>query len=379
MNLIFFTTQDRFFLSHIKDRADYFAGKGYKVYVLAEKTENKYVESIEALNFKFYNTNIRRDAVNPIMAVGHLFRIWSIYREIRPDIVIHLGAKSIFLGTIAAKFQTNLVSIINAPIGLGHIFVSNTFKTRLLRRLVVFLYRILLSPKKARVIVENQDDINFFLKIGAVKKEHVYLVPGAGVDTEKFIPRNSSLKNDSCHVIMVARLTREKGVYEFILAAETIFREKLPIKCQIAGKLDPNNPSSLTQEEFERLKRNPAVEYLGYSDDVISMLQQADIACLPSYREGLPRSLIEACSCGLPIITTDTVGCREIINNENGILVPVADEVALFQAIKTLSLSQEMRRSMGKKSRELAIRRFDKIKISEQTYKISQEVYEAKW
>lgn len=375
MNLIIFVGQDRFFLSHVKDRAEFFAQKGFKVYVLGKKTDDRYVKEIESLGFAFYDTKIQRDDTNPLSAIKSLIKIISIYRNIKPDVSFHLGAKAIFLGTIAAKMFSKTVGIVNAPIGLGHVFICKTLRAKILRNVVVCLYKLLLNPNNSRVIVENQDDIHFFLNLNAVKAEDIYLIPGAGINTRVFLPRNKLGNNEDCTVIMVARLIREKGVYEFISAAEEAYKHKLPIKFVLVGSPDFSNPSSLTDCEYRNLLNNPAIKCEGFTENVLPLLQTADIACLPSYREGLPRSLIEACSCGLPIVTTDTVGCREIVINDNGLIVPVGDEKALFEAIKTLAFSRKQREIMGLKSRSLAVERFETNKISEKTYQVMESLY----
>ena len=372
MNLIVFVGQDRFFLTHVKDRAEFLARKGFNVHVLGEKTSDRYVKQIERLGFKFYDTKIRRDAINPVEALWNFINVISIYRRIRPDVVFHLGAKAIFFGTVSAKLLGNSVSIVNAPIGLGHLFICKTTRARILRNIVTFLYKLLLCTNKSKVIVENQDDINFFIGLGAVKKEDIFLIPGAGIDTELFIPSEKINCSKTCTIIMVARLIKEKGIYEFIASAEMSYEERLPLKFIVVGSPDGNNPSSLTRAEYENLLKNPAIECVGFTENVLPLLQRADIACLPSYREGLPRSLIEACSCGLPIVTTDTVGCREIVINNNGLIVPVGDKEALFNAIKTLAFSEKLRRNMGMNSRNIAVQRFETNKISEQTYNVME-------
>lgn len=213
----------------------------------------------------------------------------------------------------------------------------------------------------------------------AAKKEDIHLIPGAGINTEVYVPNEKAVHNEICTVVMVARLIKEKGVHEFIAVAEKSYKENLPLKFLLVGSPDFSNPSSLTEQEYQNLKKNPAVECIGFTENVLPLLQQSDIACLPSYREGLPRSLIEACSCGLPIVTTDTVGCREIVINNNGLIVPVANKEALFNAIKTLAFSEKIRKRMGVNSRSLAVKRFETNKISEQTYQIVESLYEQKF
>ena len=370
MRLLIFTNQDKFFLTHLLDRAKYFRDKGWTVYVAAQLTEETNKVMIERQGFLFFDTQINRKSVNPFEIIRSLMTIRKIYLSVNPDFCFHLGAKSIFMGTFIARILNRKIKIVNAPIGLGHIFISDSFKARILRPIVKQCYKAFLNPSGSQVIIENQDDINYFIGSKALRPDCAHLIQGAGIDTTRFYPLKKNTRNDLCIVVMVSRLIKEKGVREFIEAAKILSRKRLKFRMMLVGAPDFNNPSSLTQQEYEQIKQSNFVDCLGYKKDILEVLQSADICCLPSYREGLPRALIEATACGLPIVTTNVIGCRDIVINNNGILVEPRNPTDLADAIEYLILHKEDRELMGKNSRDLAVRRFDKELINKKTYKV---------
>ena len=372
MKLLILTTQDRFFLSHLLERALYIQDKGWEIIVATEKTSDDYFRRIQQFGFKVYDTQIKRKSINPFSQLQDIITLSKIYKHEKPDVCWHLGAKYIFWGTIAVRIFIPHVKIINSPIGLGFIYVSKSVKARLLRPLVTLLYKVLLNPKNSFVIVENHDDIEFFVKINAVKEASVVLIPGAGVNTRTFTP--SETKEKICQVVMLSRLIREKGVYEYIQAAKILHEEKVPVQMILVGEPDYGSPSSVTESEYKMLQQCDFIKCLGYQKNVLGILQSSHVCCLPSYREGLPRALIEATSCGLPVITTDAVGCRDIVINENGLLIKVGDIGELCNSIRFMVENPAERKKMGDNSRELAINRFDSEKICAQTYMVLENL-----
>ena len=370
MKVLIVTTQDSFFLSHILERAEYIRSKGGLVAVAAQKTSEVAVKKIESYGFEFFDTKIERKSIGLLSQIVAIRNLYSINKKYRPDICYHLGAKSIFYGTFASKLVNPEIKILNAPIGLGFVFSSHTLKAMLLRPVVLMLYRLFLNPKSSRVIVENIDDINYFIRKGCLRPQDAFCILGAGVDTCIIRPDSKILKNPICTVVLASRLIRDKGVIEFVQAANLLYEEKIPVKMQIIGKPDYGNPSSITRKEYSDLLCNPAVECLGFKDSVIPYLQRAQICCLPSYREGLPRVLVEACSAGLAIITTDAVGCREIIRDKNGFLVKTKDSYSLYKSIKYMAEHPAEVVKMGERSRGVALRYFDSRIICRRTYDV---------
>lgn len=369
--LLYLTTQDKFFLSHIKDRALYAKKCGFSVSVAAQKTDEIYAKQIRELGFAFYDTAIERQSINPISQVKALVRIVKIFRSVNPDISHHLGAKSIIFGTLAKRFAhlNKEVALVNAPIGLGYVYAARDVRAQILRPIVSLLYRLTLNPKNSHVIVENPDDLDYFVKMGAVARNQGTCIYGAGVDTKLFSP--SKEKNKICTVVMASRLIQEKGVFEFYQAAKILRSRGLPVRMQLVGEPDYGNPHTLTEEQFARMNQCDAIECLGYRNNIEDILKKAHICCLPSfYREGLPRFLIEGTCCGLAIVTTDTVGCREAVANGNGYLISPKSVNDLTEAIAELVLRPKLCDEMGEKSRELALKYFDTEIICQQTVKI---------
>ena len=372
MRVLIVTTQDVFFLSHIKERALYFKDRGCVVAVAAEKTSEKLVDRIKELGFSFYDTKIKRKSINPLSELVALYRLFSIQREFKPDLSYHLGAKAIFYGTFTARLCNSRVAILNAPIGLGYVFASKTLKARLLRPLVFMLYRIFLNPFKSRVIIENWDDINFFVDKGCLNPKDAFCILWAGVDTKHFSPGIDSEKNQTCTVLMASRLIKEKGVEDFVAVAESLYREKVNVKMILAGEPDFGNPSSISRQDFEKIKRNPSLQCLGHVEDMAKVMRKVHICCLPSYyREGLPRVLVEAASSGLVILTTDTVGCKETVRNDNGFLFPPHDRQQLIKLIKYLVDHPDETEFMGKNSRVVALHFFDTQLVCKRTFDLA--------
>lgn len=371
MRILVVTTQDRFFLSHIQERASYFKKQGCIVGVAAQKTSDELVTKIRNLGFLFFDTGIERQSVNPFSQVSALIRLFKVQSIFKPDISYHLGAKAIFYGTFVARLYNSKVGIVNAPIGLGYVFASESIKAKLLKPIVLWCYKHFLNPKNSRVIIENFDDIQFFVNKKYLNPKDAFCILGAGVDTNHFTPLPFSSRNQVITVIMAARLIREKGVFDFIDAANQLYKANVPVKMQLIGEPDYGNPSSLTEKEFAEIKSNPAIECIGFKTDIAPFLQRAHICCLPSfYKEGLPRVLIEACSTGLAIITTNTVGCKETVRDGNGFLIAPHDIEKLVQYIDFLSSHPNELELMTQKSRKIALQYFEAQLVCKRTFEI---------
>lgn len=377
MRLLIFTTQDKFFLSHIVERAQYFQKKGWKVGVVVQITSHVLKTNIEKKGFEVFDSKIVRGSINPFAELTALVRLLSAYFNFAPDLVWHLGAKPIAYGTLIARILrlTKPVGVINAPIGLGFVYASNSLRARLLRPIVDLLYRISLNPRHSRVIVENFDDIDSFVKKGFLNRKDAFCILGAGVDTSVFV--HSNKQNEICTVVMAARLIREKGVWDFVKAAELLQKDKVRVRMLLVGEPDYGNPSSITRKDFEKIQKKSAVECLGFQSNMDKILGQADIFCLPSfYREGLPRVLVEASSCGLVLLTTDTVGCRETVRDNNGFLFKPHDVKKLVFLIKYLVNNPDERKRMSQNSRKVALQYFDTKKICVRTSDIFNGLWE---
>jgi len=243
--------------------------------------------------------------------------------------------------------------------GLGFVFLSNSLKMRLVRAVVARLYRIALGHPNSRVIFQNASDRDMLKSLGAVRDEQVVLIRGAGVDLNDYRAQPEPAAPPVV-ATMVARLLRDKGVQEFVQAARLLRERGVPVTMRLVGGVDAGNPASASQAEVDAWQREGCVEALGERSDVPQLYAASHIAVLPSYREGLPKSLIEAAACGRAVVTTDVPGCRDAIDpDKTGLLVPVRDPQALADAIARLAGDPALRQAMGAAGRALAEREFN--------------------
>jgi len=329
-----------------------------------------YGEKLVAAGFRWIAFPLNRAGTNPLSELQTLIRLVMLYRRERFELVHHFTIKCVIYGGIAARLS-GAVSVA-AITGLGHVFTTYSRKNRLLRHLLRPLYRLALG--RAQVVFQNPDDMSAFLVLGSVAKRQCHLIRGSGVDSERFAPNEHSADDtQSVRVLMVGRLLQEKGVAEYVEAAALVKQQFPTADFALAGGPDPGNPSSISDVTLDQWRRKRDVTLLGQRDDMPALLAQTDICVLPSYREGTPRSLLEAAACGLPLVATDVPGCREICRDgENGLLVPVRDVVALAAAISKLIESQALRRAFGRRSREIAVNEFSEGSVIAETLKVYQ-------
>ena len=372
-HLVYVITEDWFFASHFLDRAKAAVGKGYKVSVITRCRET-------AREFRQYglapiNIEFSRRGLNPITELITIFRLRTILKRIKPDIVHNVALKPVVLGSLAAQFA-GVRNIVNAPVGMGYVFTSEENKARILRPIVKALIRYSLGRQARRVIIENNDDFNNLVAGGFAKNDSIALIKGAGVDTEKFDYKPEP--DGQVRVIMVSRLLRDKGVQEFTDAATLIKARESTVQFVLVGDVDDGNPTSLTAEQLTELRKSRDVTWLGARTDISELLAASHVACLPSYREGLPKSLIEAASAGRPIVTTDVPGCREVVTHMvNGLLVQPRDVSALASAIEKLVNDPKLRQSMGKENRHKAESEYANEIIIAQTHGVYDSFYKS--
>jgi glycosyltransferase involved in cell wall biosynthesis len=300
-----------------------------------------------------------------------LLELLHVYIRERPDIVHHIAMKPIFYGTMIARLLY-IKAVVNAPVGLGYVFSSKDTQARLLRPFIRLAYRLLLNPSGSRVIFENQHDLATFVRSGAVVKSGAILIRGAGVDTVQFAPHDPAPGTPV--VMLVARMLVDKGVMEFLYAAKAIHDAGIEARFVLVGDSDPGNPGSIDAETLMSWNGRSGVEWWGRREDIADVLRQAHIVCLPSYREGLPKSLLEASASGLPIVTTDAVGCRDVVTHGvNGLLVPTKQIAPLVCALRVLILDPELRHAMGANGRKRAVNEFSLNRVIAETLAVYRE------
>lgn len=347
-------TEDWFFRSHFLERAVAAREAGYDVTVLAH--ENGKSAQIREAGMDFIPIPLKRQGLNPFSEYKTWRAVLDAYRSLRPSIVHHVALKPVLYGTLAARF-TGVRAIVNAPVGMGFVFTSNSFKSRLLRPLVWLALRLLMNPRGSKVVFENGDDLRSFVDEGTVRPENAVLIRGSGIDIAAYAP--TAEPPGTPLVTLVGRMLWDKGVGDFVAAARKLRAERVDARFCLVGAPDPQNPATISVAQLRDWHEEGVVEWLGHRDDIQAILARSNIACLPSYREGLPKSLLEAMAAGLPIVTTDVPGCREAVRHgENGLLVPARDSASLAAALRLLIDDPALRRRFGVAGRLRAEREF---------------------
>jgi glycosyltransferase involved in cell wall biosynthesis len=327
---------------------------------------------ITALGVPFVPLPVDKKAINPGADVRLFGTLYCWYRRERPDVAHHFTIKPVVYGSLAA-WLAGVPRVVNTVTGLGFVFMEEDMAW--LRRPVEWQYRLALACAHF-TFFQNRDDLKFFLRRRLIKPEKIGLLPGSGVDCRFFAPwaTANAVPEEPLTFLMVARLLREKGIYEFVEAAHRVKRNFPRIQFQLLGKRDERNPTVVSQRDLERWQAEGVLTWLGEVADVRPIVARADVVVLPSYREGTPRSLLEAAAMGKPLITTDAVGCREVVDDGiNGLLVPVKDAQALAQAMVRLVEHRAMRERMGKAGREKMEQEFDERIVIEKTLQVYQQ------
>ena len=319
-----------------------------------------------------------RRSINPFSELLIVLKYCLIFYKIKPDIVHNVGSKPIIYASIAAKFL-NIKSVINAPIGMGFAFSSDSFKAKILKIILIFLLRKTLNKhhgkgKLNRVVFENSDDMNFFIREKIVRKSDARLIRGAGVEIDNRLKKKKKI-NKTITISLVARMLKDKGVFEFVEATMILKKKNIKGRFLLVGDIDAKNPTSLQTNILKTWHEKGIIEWLGWIDDINKILFETDILCLPSYREGLPKSLLEGAAIGLPLVTTNTIGCRDIVEDGiNGYLVPIKDSENLALAIEKLIKDNDLREKMGNESFKIVKSKFSSKIINSQTISLYDEL-----
>lgn len=365
--IIIFATEDWFVCSHWLPIIDGAKEIGLDVVVVTQL--NKHLEAIRQHGVKVIPFEISRHGLNLFTELSTVLRLIKIYRVEKPDIVHHIALKPMLYGALASRI-THVKHTVNWVAGMGWLFISNSWRARVMQAVVKKILSILL--RGTEVIVENKDDQAIIANLG-ISTRHLHLVRGAGVDTSLYSP--SPEPDDTPLVILPARMLWDKGVGEFVQAAIMLKKRGIFAKFALIGEPDDENPASVSTSQLESWQHDGAIEWWGKREDMPDVLAQCHIVCLPSYREGLPKSLLEAASCGRPIVTTDVPGCREVVRDGyNGFLVQVRSASALADALLKLITEPELRMQMGRLGRERVMREFSQEIIVKQVLTLYRKV-----
>ncbi len=359
--LAFLITEDWFFLSHFIKRGLAAKKAGWRVVLLARTSEASAV--IEAAGIEVIGVPFNRKRLNPFAEFWFAWDISRIYKRLQPDLVHHVALKPIIVGGLAARLA-GVKAVLNAPVGLGFVYSSDKLLAKILKPMVSFALKLTLSPPNSGVVFENPDDMAALEAAGMIRPGTAVLIRGAGVDISDFAPAPEP--PPPVRIILIARMIKEKGIPVFIEAARILRGQA---EFVLVGAPDPGNPNSATDAELLGWQAEGLVTWLGPRRDIPALLAGAHIACQPStYREGLPKSALEAAASGKPLVTTDVPGCREaVVDGVTGFIVPPRNATALAAALKKLIDSPDLRVKMGAAGRLRTEQEFADAIICEKT------------
>ncbi len=368
--ILFIVSEDWYFVSHRLHLATAAIKDGHEVLLLSRLSEHKGL--INSLGIETIDLPIKRSSRNPFRELKTIYFIFDVISNFKPNLVHAVAMKPVLYTALSTIFF-NPNGRIFAFGGLGFIFRSNKTLARALRLFFIPIFRLLLRGKNIRLIIQNKDDRKLLEDYRVVDEKKIRLIRGAGVDTMKFVSQSTS-HSDTLLVILPARMLWDKGVEDFVICAKRCQNKKVNARFVLIGDPDPHNPECIPDSQLKKWIEQGAIEWWERQDDILSAYHKADIVCFPSYHEGLPKALLEAASCGLPIVSYDVPGCREVVqDNINGFLIPFKDIDALFSAVLKLLEDSKLRYEMGQRGREMILKDFTQEKIAAETISLWNE------
>ncbi len=368
--ILFLSNDCDYFISHRLPVAVACREIGYEVHVAGPFSAS--VDKITSHGFSYHQLDMCGKISNPFKEFSTITSIIRLYTFVRPDLVHLVAIKSVLYGSIAARF-THVPAIVNAVTGLGYLFISEQLKTKALRFIVMRGFWFGFRHKNCRVLFQNQDDSALFSRSNVVNPSKITIIRGSGVDVNLFSP--GEYDDGVSIVVLPTRMLWDKGVAEFVEAAAILKNEGVKARFVLVGDIYEANPATISRAQLLEWKSSGIIEWWGQRNNMHEVFRQSHIVCLPSYREGLPKVLIEAAACARPIVTTDVPGCREVvIDGVNGYVVPVKNSTILAAKLKILINNPELRKQMGIKGRELAVNEFAVDKIIYETLNCYKEL-----
>lgn len=361
--IIYVVNVDWFFISHRLPLALEAKKRGYEVSVATTNTGR--FKELEELGFKLYDLKIDRSGTNPLSEILSIIKLFKILKRVKPNVIHNVTLKMSIYCSIATRFVQN-AKVINAISGLGYNFTADR-KTKS-QKIIHTLMRFAFKKRGFSFIFQNPDDLMLFQILKFDQGNRLVLIKGAGVDLAQF-KFSERIKREEIRFILTARMLKDKGISEFISASKIVTTKFPNSRFTLVGDIDKENPASFTENELKNELTGTKIEWLGHRNDILELLQKSDVMVFPSYREGLPKSLIEAAAVGLPIITTNTVGCKECVDEGvNGFLVPVGNSIVLAEKMIKFMEHPELIKRMGKASRLKAEKEFSLDMVIEKTF-----------
>lgn len=371
MKVVLFANTEWYLYNFRRSLALALRDAGYEVLLVSPP--GPYGEKLRQLGFRWIPAPMERRSLNPLRELALVLWLKRLFAQEQVDLVHGFTIKCAVYGSLAARLA-GIPARVNAVAGMGYVFTSEDLKARLLRPIVRSLMRLALDGQGARLILQNPDDVALFERAGLVDASLVRLIPGSGVDCRRFVPKAGKTRGGRFRVLLAARLLWDKGLAEYVDAARQLRLDGRDIEFLLAGDPDPGNPAAVPEGTVRAWVGEGLLQWLGHVDDMAALFETVDAVVLPSYREGLPKGLIEAGASGLPLVTTDVPGCREVVaDGVDGLLVPVKSCEALARAIARLHDDPLLCSRLGAAAREKALNEFDEQIVIERTISVYRE------
>ncbi|MGO4550149.1 glycosyltransferase family 4 protein [Lysobacter sp. 2RAF19] len=374
MKFVFYANTDWYLYNFRLSTALKLKAEGHDVVMLSPPGE--FGERFQAHELRWIQLTMDRASLNPWREAQTISALTRILRAERPDLLHNFTVKCAIYGAIAAR-AARVPAVVNAVAGMGYVFASDAVLARTLRPMVKLLMRGTLGGKQSRLILQNPDDADAFVRARLVPQQHIRVIRSSGVNLERFLPVDPIGEARPLRVLMAARLLWEKGIGEFIEAARLLHAQGRNIEFVIAGSPDPGNPRSASREQAQAWVAEGLVDWRGHVDDMPTLMRSMDVIALPSYyREGVPKSLIEAAACGLAVVTTNLPGCREVVSEDgvDGLHVEPRCARSLAERLAMLDDDRVLVRRLGDEARRKAMEHFDEQMVIRRTIEVYDEL-----
>ena len=368
--LLFLVTEDWYFWSHRLDLARAARDAGFDVSIATRVTEHG--ELIGREGFRLHPLRLERRSRHPLADLTAILEIIRLYRRERPQLVHQVAMKPILFGSLAA-WITGVPVIVNAFAGLGYAFTDQAPRRGMVRFFLLCALKVALRLGRSVAVFQNSEDRNYLVAQGVVPPERARIIAGSGIDTERFVP--GAPVSGVPVVLLASRMLWDKGVADFVRAARLVKSQGVQARFVLVGRCDPHNPAAIPPSRLQAWVESGDIEWWGHREDMPAVLASATVVVLPSFREGLPKVLLEAAACGKPVIATDVPGCRSVVRHQsNGLLVPPQDPDALADAIVSLLADANRCSAMGRAGRDMVVREYSVSKIAGATLALYREL-----
>ena len=356
---------------------DYLIKKGFEIHLICPF--DAYTSKIIEKGIIVHKWNLKSSSTNLLKEINSIISLYKIYRNIKPDVVHHFTIKSVLYGTLISNL-CGIKFVFNSITGLGTVFLSNYLKDKFINFLIIPIYKLIIKTSKSNLIFQNRWDLNYFIKLKIATKNNSFLIRGSGINTQHF--RDSKIKKSFpkkkyWKLLFPARLIREKGINELIIACDSLWEKNKNFRLFIAGEFNLNQRGNLSKNHIERIRKREYVVGIKYQSKMKNIYLKSDIVVLPTWREGLSRALLEAGSMELPIITTNVPGCKDIVlHRKTGLLVNKEDPESIKNAITFLMNNKNLCKKFGKNVRKHIEDNFTNDIVNEQTFNLYKKIME---